>query len=212
MSDLALRYLKDSIGFLCSFITKERIRTQCLNEKGVKNDIYYMTVRLQQRKVQVKLLLRQSVMLSEMKRHPESLEVAREAVSESISMIFETLKLCYILLLKMDSLKTMKINKMYNGTNKYYFASKDYDNLMEEDEMNVMKRIKNSKLEENKLKKGMSGRLQVPGAHNRETTNRKRDKDFFDVKEREWYENLRGVIPILEVLTEKLKELANGLK
>lgn len=139
MPEVALKHIKDSISFLCTFITKERIKTDLLNKRLVKRDIYYMTVRIQQRKLQIKLLLRESVLLSEMKRHSESLDIAKEAVSESISLIFETLKLSYILMLKMESLKLIKINRVFNASNKYYFSSKDYDNLMQEDEksMNV---------------------------------------------------------------------------
>jgi hypothetical protein len=88
-----------------------------------------MTVRIQQRKLQIKLLMRESVLLSEMKRHSESLFIAKEAVAESISLILETLKLSYILMLKMESLKVIKINQVFNASNKYYFSSKDYDHM-----------------------------------------------------------------------------------
>lgn len=47
MPELALRYIKDSISFLCSFITKERIKTELINKKIAKKDIYFMTVRIQ---------------------------------------------------------------------------------------------------------------------------------------------------------------------
>jgi hypothetical protein len=148
MPELALRYIKDSISFLCSFVTKERIKTELVNKKIAKRDIYFMTVRIQQRKLQIKLMLRESVLLSEMKRHSESLDVAKDAVSESISLIFDTLKLCYILVLKMQSLKLIKINKIFKSNNKFYFSSKDYDNLMQEDEHNINSRLNRQKMDE----------------------------------------------------------------
>jgi len=83
-----------------------------------------------------------------MKRHSESLDVAKDAVSESISLIFDTLKLCYILVLKMQSLKLIKINKIFKSNNKFYFSSKDYDNLMQEDEHNINFRLNRQKMDE----------------------------------------------------------------
>lgn len=197
---LALEYLNRASCFASSFITSERIRMQSYRPNTDKLDIYQLTVQLQQRMVFLKLSLKISVLLSDGKRHGEALQIAREAVSESLSMILDLQKLTLVVLLKLESLKVMKVSAQQDEINAYFFSSKDYDSMMIKDQLSVMDNLKRIKRD-----------IVMESTPRREATELEKSKstqpgDIFGPIERRNYDSIRRTLPVLFELEKDLKD------
>ena len=197
--DLTLEHISNTVCFMESLVTRQKIRDQ--NKKGDTKSIIKLGKKIKQKKLQMQLHLRNSLPQSDAQRHEEALQHSRNATELSLSIIQNTIKLAYTMLMKLERLKRSRIRR--EETNTYYKDETNQENYGNEEEALINKLCKHAVNSEHHKHK------QLPYISK---SNRQGKDELQTNLEQGRYNMLLAVTPILIELRKRLCPQANEFK
>jgi hypothetical protein len=108
--------MKNSVGYLISLMTKERIIYQMNKGANLNTDQNAKLKLMLLRKILIKLYLRQALYLSQLRRHSEAAELSKLAVAESITVCLETARNSLEMTLRLEKLKKDRLLQQHQSS------------------------------------------------------------------------------------------------
>lgn len=105
LPEKALENMKNAVGYMISFMTKDRIIHDLNHKPNLGNDIIHKTRRILQRLLLVRLHLRLVTFLNILGKFSEALESTRDALGESALVCLDTVTIGLLVSLKLNKIK-----------------------------------------------------------------------------------------------------------
>jgi hypothetical protein len=199
----ALEQMRNSMGYLVSFITKDRILSEIRRQRSPDGDIIVKARRMLQRTLLIKLHLRQAVFLNQMGRNGEALESSRQAFTESALLCTDTICVALMLQVKLEGIKRLRLfNKWNNEIDKTNVGK---EKTVTEEEVKAVLKMSRSPVSLAE-QKGLGVTMNSLTHTNKETT------QIFDQKQKVLSEHLKQIIPIGMELKKRLECLHESIK
>ena len=191
--------MRNSVGYLVSFMTKDRVLRDLNQTKTMQGEIIAKARRMLQRILLIRLHLRQTYFLNLMKNNTEALESARQAREEAALVCLDTVQLGLIVARKMEFLRQQRINSHWGKEHEFHDmpGSAIGGRINIEAEIKLLKRLARSST-------GMSSK--IPATLARGFPRPGITQTIFTDKQRQVVEHLRNFIPICL----ELKRLIEG--
>lgn len=142
LPERALEHMKNSVGYMISFMTTDRILHDLNNHHKLGSDIIHKTRRVLQRLLLVRLQLRLVAFLNILGKFSEALESTRDALTESALMCLDTVTIGLLFSLKLNKTKRSKQLQVLYQEKKTAEQFGDYhDRALKRGENAVLKKL-----------------------------------------------------------------------
>ena len=181
----ALEQLRNSVGYLVSFITKDRVIHELNHKKTVNGEIVSKARRMVQRILLVRLYLRQTYFLNLIKSNAEALDSARQAHQEASLVCLDTIQLGLMVSHKMEVFRRGQLDVRWN-------KNREEDTLRQRDAssfqlgLRTLRKLTRNSDEVNKQFGQVDKGLEL----------NKADQPIFNEKQRQVVEHLQRILPI----------------
>lgn len=142
LPERALEHVKNAVGYMISFMTKDRIIHDLSSQQSIGSDIIHKTRRILQRLLLVRLHLRLVTFLNVLGKFSEALEATRDALSESALVCLDTITIGLLVSLKLNKIKrTKQLQFLYQEKKSAEKFGDHHDRALKKGENAVLKKL-----------------------------------------------------------------------
>lgn len=198
---MTIEQLMNSVGYLVSFITKDKVLQEARTIKKPNGEILTKSRRMVQRILLTRLYLRQSILFNTLTKHSEALEASRQAFFESCITCLDTIILSLMIFKKIDNIKKNILISQWSAEQDPNLLS-THDRLQIKGEIKALRRIAKSS-------NGVNSRLPEKA---RSLSKAAPDIPTLDKKQEAILEHLKYFLPIALELKKFIENINETMK
>lgn len=200
----ALEHMRNAVGFMVSFITKDRIINGLNSNQGINTDILSKSRRILQRLLLIRLQLRLFFFLNILGKHSEALDATREALHESALVCMDTVAVGLLFAMKMNKIKKAKQIRMLQKEKRSAQLNPDmHDKIVRQGELTVLKKIAST---------SMGVAEKVPQTYTSHISNEEGTGQVLDNDQRALLNHLEKWLPIAMELKHFIENMNETMK
>lgn len=194
--------MKNSVGYLISLMTKERIIYQMNKGTSANADQNGRLKLMLLRKILIKLYLRQALYLSQLRRHSEAAELSKLAVTESITVCLETARNSLEMTLRLEKMKKDRLLQLHQSSTNPNSTEMNFDQIEYDGERRIHRELFRQRQVMNE---------NFPTRETGSPMERQREEVLTE-EQKQMVDHLANYTPIVKKLVEHIEQLGYSAK